>query len=44
MSFSAQKIIFFLEKWQFDTLLSKAQRQSQGTFFSEGIFTPNFEE
>ena len=29
------KKLFFLEKWQFDPLLSKAQGQSQGTFFSE---------
>ena len=42
MPFSARKMHFFLQKWQFDHLLSTAQRQCQGTFFSGGNFTPIF--
>ena len=43
MPFSARKKHFFFLKWQFDNLDSAAQRQCQGTFFSEGNFTLFFE-
>ena len=38
------KNAFFWQKWQFDPLPSAAQRQCQGTIFSEGIFLPIFGE
>ena len=43
MPFSARKMHFFLQKWQFDPLLRAAPRRCQGTFFPGGNFTPIFE-
>ena len=37
------KNAFFGQKWQFDPLLSEAQRRCQWIFFLGGIFTPIFE-
>ena len=43
MPFSARKMHFFLQKWQFDPLPRAAPRRGQGTFFSGGNFTSIFE-
>ena len=42
-AFFCPKNAFFWQKWQFDHLLSAAQRWCQGTFFPGGNFTPIFE-